>query len=106
MRGVIDINEQQYERMVDKIVGAAGRGSDRNLDGVVVGVLGLTFKAGTDDLRESPSLRVIAGLRRLGATVQAYDPTAAGELTPLQQERLTGIACGRRRSTPPPMPTC
>ena len=58
MRGVIDINEQQYERMVDKVVRAAGR-SGRNLDEVVIGVLGLTFKAGTDDLRESPSLRVI-----------------------------------------------
>jgi UDPglucose 6-dehydrogenase len=90
MRGVIDINEQQYERMVDKVVQASGH-DDRNLEGVVVGVLGLTFKAGTDDLRESPSLRIVGELRRLGATVKAYDPTAVDELTPLQLDRLDGI---------------
>jgi UDPglucose 6-dehydrogenase len=91
MRGVIDINEQQYERMVSKVVRGAGREQQGSLDGVVVGVLGLTFKAGTDDLRESPSLRVISGVRSLGATVQAYDPTAAGELTALQQSRFDGL---------------
>jgi UDPglucose 6-dehydrogenase len=91
MRGVIDINEQQYERMVDKIVRASGRGHEGNLDGVLIGVLGLTFKAGTDDLRESPSLRVIEGLRQRGAVVQAYDPTVTGELTAVQEARLAEI---------------
>jgi UDPglucose 6-dehydrogenase len=90
MRGVIDINEQQYERMVDKVVRAATR-TGRDVSEVVIGVLGLTFKAGTDDLRESPSLRVISGLLQLGATVRAYDPTASGPLTELQHERLHGI---------------
>ena len=77
MRGVIDVNDEQLERMVAKIVAAAGR-SDGELSGVTVGALGLTFKAGTDDLRESPALAIIAELRRLGATVRAYDPTAVG----------------------------
>jgi UDPglucose 6-dehydrogenase len=90
MRGVIDINEQQYERMIHKVVRAAGS-TGRELDDVVVGVLGLTFKAGTDDLRESPSLRVISTLRQMGAIVRAYDPTACDELTPVQRERLAGI---------------
>jgi UDPglucose 6-dehydrogenase len=89
MRGVIDINEQQYERMVHKVMAAAGR--DVSLDGVVVAALGLTFKAGTDDLRESPSLRVIDSLRARGAVVQAYDPTAIGELNAVQRERLAGL---------------
>ena len=89
MRGVIDINEQQYERMVHKVMTAAGR--DVSLDGVVVAALGLTFKAGTDDLRESPSLRVIDSLRARGAVVQAYDPTATGELNAVQRERLAGL---------------
>ena len=51
-------------------------------------VLGLTFKQGTDDLRESPSLRVISTLRQMGAIVRAYDPTACDELTPVQREML------------------
>jgi UDPglucose 6-dehydrogenase len=90
MRGVIDINEQQYERMVDKVVRAA-TSAGRDLHQAVIGVLGLTFKAGTDDLRESPSLRVISSLLHLGATVRAYDPTTSGPLTALQLERLHGI---------------
>jgi UDPglucose 6-dehydrogenase len=88
MRGVIDINEQQYERMIDKVNAALGRFGHDRLTGKVVGALGLTFKAGTDDLRESPALRIIEGLRKRGATVQAYDPTTVGELDPVQQARL------------------
>jgi UDPglucose 6-dehydrogenase len=91
MRGVIDINKQQYQRMVLKIAIAAGRTSAARLDGVVVGVLGLTFKAGTDDLRESPSLQVIEMLRERGATVQAYDPTTTGPLNAAQKARLTEV---------------
>lgn len=89
MRGVIDINEQQFHRMVDKVMRAAGR--DVSLEGIVIGALGLTFKAGTDDLRESPSLRILSALHAKGARVRAYDPTTTGELTNLQQERLAGI---------------
>ncbi len=89
MRGVIDINEQQYQRMVDKVMRAARRGVA--LDGVVVAALGLTFKAGTDDLRESPSLRVLETLRARGATIRAYDPTVTGDLNSVQRERLAGF---------------
>jgi UDPglucose 6-dehydrogenase len=90
MRGVIDVNDEQLERMVAKIVAAAGR-VDGDLAGVTIGALGLTFKAGTDDLRESPALAIISELRRLGATVRAFDPTTIGELTPLQAVVLDGI---------------
>lgn len=89
MRGVIDINEQQYQRMIQKVVSALG--TDRRPEDSIVGVLGLTFKAGTDDLRESPSLRIIEGLQRLGVTVQAYDPTTVDHLDPIQEQRLRGI---------------
>jgi UDPglucose 6-dehydrogenase len=90
MRGVIDVNDEQLERMVDKISVAAGR-SGGDLNGVTVGALGLTFKAGTDDLRESPALAIISVLRRRGAEVRAFDPTTTGVLTPHQAAVLDGI---------------
>jgi UDPglucose 6-dehydrogenase len=90
MRGVIDINEQQFERMVHKITSAVDRFEHDRLTGVTVGALGLTFKAGTDDLRESPALRILGELRERGATIRAYDPTTAGELDPIQADRLDG----------------
>ena len=90
MRGVIDVNDEQLDRMVDKIARAAGR-LDADLSGVTIGALGLTFKAGTDDLRESPALAIIGHLRRNGASVRAYDPTTTGELTPHQFDVLAGI---------------
>jgi UDPglucose 6-dehydrogenase len=48
------------------------------LRGCCVAVWGLTFKAGTDDLRDSPALSIIRRLVTAGATVQAYDPTVKG----------------------------
>lgn len=90
MRGVIDVNDEQLERMVDKIVRASHR-SDHDLAGVTVGVLGLTFKAGTDDLRESPAIAIIKELQRAGAAIRAYDPTTVGDLSPHQSEVLAGI---------------
>jgi UDPglucose 6-dehydrogenase len=80
LRGVISVNSQQHARVVDKIRDAAGG----SLDGVVVGVWGLTFKARTDDLRDSPSLAIIEALRREGAVVQGYDPTVERELDGIQ----------------------
>ena len=93
MRGVIAVNDEQRQRMVRKIVSAVGRDAnlDEALDGVRIGVLGLTFKAGTDDLRESPSLSIIEELHRLGAAVQAFDPTTADALDDIQRSRLAGI---------------
>ena len=94
MRGVITVNDEQHERMVRKVAAAVGRSvaGYRPLEGVRVGALGLTFKAGTDDLRESPSLSILRRLITLGAEVTGYDPTAAGELDPVQTARLAGIS--------------
>ena len=70
LRAVMDVNALQRQRMVDKVVSAAG-----NNDGDLrVGVWGLAFKAGTDDVRESPALEMVERLRSAGATVRAYDP--------------------------------
>ena len=89
MRGVIAVNDEQRERMVRKVQHAAGTNA---LNGMTISVLGLTFKAGTDDLRDSPSLAVINRLRELGATVKAYDPTTTGTLSQIQQSFLSGIS--------------
>lgn len=71
LEGVIAVNEAQFDRMVDKVRESVGGDlTDRN-----VAVWGLTFKARTDDLRESPSLSVIDRLLGEGARVTAFDPT-------------------------------
>ncbi len=83
LRGVVEVNRRQHERMLEKLRDAAGG----SLDGVTVGVWGLTFKANTDDLRDSPALVVCRGLLDEGATVRAYDP-AAGEAAAAQLPAL------------------
>jgi len=69
---VIRVNERQRLRMVDKIVDAVGG----SVDGLTVGVLGLSFKPETDDMRDAPSVEIVRGLLSRGATVRAYDPVA------------------------------
>jgi UDPglucose 6-dehydrogenase len=71
LQATIDVNEQQLDRVEAKIAELAGG----SLDGAVVAVWGLTFKARTDDLRDSPALGVVARLLARGATVRGFDPT-------------------------------
>lgn len=68
MRGVVAVNEEQFERIVRKVESVA------DIDGATVAMLGLAFKAGTDDVRESPSLEIARRLIAKGATVCGYDP--------------------------------
>jgi UDPglucose 6-dehydrogenase len=68
-------NIAQRDRVVAKIAGAVG-----GLAGSRIGVLGLAFKAGTNDLRDSPALSVTAMLSAHGAEVTAYDPAVNGDL--------------------------
>jgi len=70
LRGVVEVNREQHKRMVDKLRESVGG----SLDGVGVGIWGLTFKANTDDLRDSPALAIAAALLAEGAMVLAYDP--------------------------------
>ncbi len=74
LRGVVTVNDEQFERVADKVATLAGGA----LQGAVVAAWGLTFKARTDDLRESPSLEVLNRLRARGATVRAHDPSVEG----------------------------
>jgi UDPglucose 6-dehydrogenase len=69
---VIRVNDRQRERMVDKIAGAL----DGELQGKTIGMLGLSFKPETDDMREAPAIDIVAGLEARGASVRAFDPVA------------------------------
>ena len=70
LQASLDTNTRQQHRMVDKVRDAVGG----SLAGQRVGLLGLTFKAGTDDLRDSPALTVAALLAAEGADLIGYDP--------------------------------
>lgn len=87
MRGVIEVNEQQRARMVAKVRAALRNAPTPS----VVAVWGLTFKAGTDDLRESPALALIAALRADGITVRAADPTVPVDVADHRAQSLAGI---------------
>jgi UDPglucose 6-dehydrogenase len=76
LRGVVAVNEEQLNRVVDKVVELAGG----SVEGKRVGAWGLTFKARTDDLRESPSLEVLGRLRAKGAEIRAFDPAVTRPL--------------------------
>ena len=83
LKGVIDVNEEQFERVADKIANKVGG----DVNGKTIAVWGLTFKARTDDLRDSPSLEIVGRLLARGARVQAYDPA----VEPTDDPRLAGI---------------
>ncbi len=67
------INEGQKHRFFQKV-----RSALWTLRGKQLGVLGLAFKGGTDDIRESPALKIIQMLREAGSSICAFDPAAAG----------------------------
>jgi UDP-glucose 6-dehydrogenase len=79
LRGVISVNEEQYERMADKVERMVGGA----VSGCTVAAWGLTFKARTDDLRDSPAIEVLRRLRQRGAgEIRAYDPGVRDRTSP------------------------
>lgn len=74
VEAVIEVNRRQRARMVNKIETALG-----SLKGKTVGVLGLTFKPNTSDVRESPAIDIVRILLEKGAKVRAYDPAGMDE---------------------------
>lgn len=71
---VIEANERQRDAMIPKIERLVG-----DLKGKKIGVLGLSFKPETDDMRESPAIDIVHTLIDRGATVRAFDPVAMNE---------------------------
>jgi UDPglucose 6-dehydrogenase len=74
LRAAIDTNSRQFNRMVDKIRTAVTGSRSGSLARRRLALFGLTFKAGTDDLRDSPALIVAALLRQAGADLVGHDP--------------------------------
>jgi len=72
-------NMTQRVRMFEKIKAAMGG----SLQGKRVGLLGLSFKPNTNDLRDAPSLDIVSRLQKEGAEIQAYDPAAMEEASKL-----------------------
>jgi len=77
VKSVVEVNQSQHQLMIEKIKKAVG-----NLKGKTLGVLGLSFKPNTDDMREAPSIPIIQGLQAGGAKIKAFDPVA------MEQARL------------------
>jgi UDPglucose 6-dehydrogenase len=71
IEAVLRVNKDIKERMVDKVSAALGETS-----GKTIGLLGLAFKPETDDMRDSPTIPLIAGLQKRGVAIRAYDPQA------------------------------
>ncbi|MDA0782645.1 MAG: UDP-glucose/GDP-mannose dehydrogenase family protein [Rickettsiales bacterium] len=93
VESVINSNDDRRKRMVSKIVSAAG-GSVAGLD---IGILGLTFKANTDDMRYSPSTVIISQLLAKGANISVYDPEGMNEAKKeLTQESIIWCKTARK----------
>lgn len=96
LRGAIATNDEQFVRVVDKVRAAVGG----KLPGATIAVWGLTFKAGTDDLRNSPAVEVVQRLVEGGADVRAFDPTVvvpAGQKS-VAVSGLSGTVTGDERA--------
>jgi UDPglucose 6-dehydrogenase len=75
VNSTIEVNEEQRTRSVQKILAAIGG----NAKGKTVGILGLSFKPNTDDMRDSPSVPIVYALLEHGIRVKVYDPVAMDE---------------------------
>ena len=75
IEATVAVNDQRKKNMAARVAAALGSdGSKGSLAGKTVGVLGLTFKPNTDDMRDAPSLDIVPALQEMGALVQAFDP--------------------------------
>ena len=87
LKAVIEADHEQRRRLADKVRQAAGGG----LRGRRIAMWGVAFKAGTDDVRESPALRVARLLQQDGAEVVAYDPEATSDDLIMAPDPITAV---------------
>ncbi|WP_107451154.1 UDP-glucose dehydrogenase family protein [Streptomyces sp. RTd22] len=90
LRATIETNVEHQHRLVERIV-AESAAADGSLHGVRLVLLGLTFKAGTSDLRDSPALAIARLLKERGAELLAYDPALEGIRRPDLSDLLTVV---------------
>jgi UDPglucose 6-dehydrogenase len=76
LNAAVEVNDRQPARLVELLADHLAEHRDRGVDGAEIAVLGLAFKPGTDDMRNSRAIPVIDDLQARGATVTAYDPVA------------------------------
>lgn len=84
VKAAIDVNENQKLKLLKK-----AKKYYENFQGLTVAILGLTFKPGTDDLREAPSLTNIAILLEDGAIIKAYDPIGQNNFKKIYPSSIT-----------------
>ncbi|MEQ9527100.1 MAG: UDP-glucose/GDP-mannose dehydrogenase family protein, partial [Parvibaculaceae bacterium] len=75
VEAVMAANDERKRRMAEKIIDAC----KGDVTGKTIGVLGVTFKPNTDDMRDAPSLDILPLLQKAGARIRAYDPEGMGE---------------------------
>lgn len=88
LSAVEDVNDRQKIVIADKVIAQFGE----DLSGKTFAVWGLSFKPGTDDMREAPSIYIIKKLAALGAKVQAYDPKAIHEAKSFYLKDVEGVS--------------
>jgi len=84
VEAAVEANGAQKARMVRKIIDALGG----DVAGKRIGILGLTFKPETDDMRDAPALAILPPLLEKGAMIQAHDPQGAAEAKHLLPEGI------------------
>lgn len=85
LQAVDKVNEEAWRNFVQKVTKFCGP-----LKGKTIGVLGLSFKPSTDDMREAPSIKIIESLQKKGAKIQAYDPQAQNNAAQILKNVIFG----------------
>jgi UDPglucose 6-dehydrogenase len=88
LKTAIEANDLHQQSIVDKIISSC----DGDVRGKVIAVWGLTFKANTDDIRDSPAIVVIKKLLKLGARMQCFDPSVSKVPTEIEGSLLAETA--------------
>jgi len=82
VEAVVDVNDKRKKQMAGRIIEACSG----SVEGKTIGILGLAFKPNTDDMRDAPSLDIVAALQAAGATIRAYDPESMTEAKSMMED--------------------